>query len=101
MKYLILTLFITGVILFVINQKNNLTKWLLYIVIEAEKNLGSKMGQIKLRQAYDEFIFAYPILSKLISFNGFSKMIDNALIEMKELLSSNKALRDYVKGEGK
>ena len=101
MKYLILTLFITGVILFVINQKNNLKKWLLYIVIEAEKNLGSKMGQIKLRQAYDEFIFAYPILSKLISFNGFSKMIDNALIEMKELLSSNKALRDYIKGEGK
>ena len=58
MKYLILILFIMGFILFVINQKNNLTKWLLYIVIEAEKNLGSKMGQIKLRQAYDEFIFA-------------------------------------------
>ena len=99
MKYLIFILFITGLVFLVINQRNNLKEWLLYAVVEAEKGLGSKMGQMKLRQVYDEFIFAYPLLSKLISFNSFSKMVDNALMEMKELLSSNITLRHYIKGD--
>ena len=99
MKYLILILFITGLVFLVINQRNNLREWLLYAVVEAEKGLGSKMGQMKLRQVYDEFIFAYPLLSKLISFKSFSKMVDNALMEMKELLSSNITLRHYIKGD--
>ncbi len=96
-KYLILILFIAGGLFILINQKNSLKEWLLYAVVEAEKDLGSKMGQIKLRQVYDEFIFAYPVLSKLITFNCFSKMVDNALMEMKELLSSNITLRHYIK----
>ncbi len=98
-KILIIILFMTGAVIFAITQRNNLKEWLLYAVVEAEKGLGSKMGQIKLRQVYDEFIFAYPLLSKLISFNSFSKMVDNALMEMKELLSSNITLRHYIKGE--
>ena len=98
-KILIILLFIAGVAFLVINQRNNLKEWLLYAVVEAEKGLGSKMGQIKLRQVYDEFIFKYPLFSKLISFKLFSGMVDNALVEMKGLLSSNVTLRHYIKGD--
>ena len=98
-KILIFSLFGFGVILFLINQRKNIKEWLLYAVIEAEKNLGSKMGQVKLRKVYDEFVFTFPIVSKVISFKCFSKMVDMALLEMKKMLSSNEKVKEYIEGE--
>lgn len=98
-KTLILILFTLGVILFVINQRKNIKEWLLYAVIKAEKNLGSKMGQIKLRGVYDEFILTFPVISKIISFNAFSKMVDTALSEMKKMLNTNEKVREYIEGD--
>lgn len=97
-KILILILFLTGLILFVINQRKNIKEWLLYAVINAEKNLGSKMGQVKLRQVYDEFILTFPVISKLITFNTFSKMVDTSLEEMKKILNSNIKVKEYIEG---
>ena len=98
-KILILILFVTGALLFLINQRKNIKEWLLYAVIEAEKSLGSKMGQVKLRQVYDDFIFTFPVVSKLIAFNTFSKMVDISLEEMKKILNSNKRVKEYIEGE--
>ena len=98
-KILIALLFISGVIFFIITQKNNIKEWLLYAVVEAEKELGSKTGKIKLRQVYNEFIITFPIISKLITFDVFSKLVDIALIEMKKLLNTNINCRLYIKGE--
>ena len=78
-KILIALLFISGVIFFIITQKNNIKEWLLYAVVEAEKELGSKTGKIKLRQVYNEFIITFPIISKLITFDIFSKLVDIAV----------------------
>ena len=97
-KILILILFITGVIFFILNQRKNIKEWLLYAVVEAEKNLGSKTGKIKLRQVYDEFIRTFPIISKIISFNVFSSLVDTSLIEMKKILDSNTTISQYVNG---
>lgn len=97
-KILILILFITGVIFFILNQRKNIKEWLLYAVVEAEKNLGSKTGKIKLRQVYDEFIRTFPIISKIISFNLFSSLVDTSLIEMKKILDSNTTISQYVNG---
>lgn len=97
-KILILILFIIGLILFVINQRKNIKEWLLYAVINAEKNLGSKMGQVKLRQVYDEFIITFPVVSRLVTFNIFSKMVDISLEEMKKILNSNKKVKEYIEG---
>ena len=97
-KILIFNLFITGVIFFILNQRKNIKEWLLYAVVEAEKNLGSKTGKIKLRQVYDEFIKTFPIISKIISFNLFSKFVDTSLIEMKKILDSNTKISQYVNG---
>lgn len=96
---LIILLFITGIIFFAINQRKNIKEWLLYAVIEAEKELGSKTGKIKLRQVYNSFINTFPIVSKIISFNAFSSLVDSSLVEMKKLLSTNIQCNLYIKGE--
>ena len=97
-EILILILFISGAVFFVLNQRKNIKEWLLYAVVEAEKNLGSKTGKIKLRQVYDEFIKTFPIISKIISFNLFSKFVDTSLIEMKKILESNETIKEYIIG---
>lgn len=71
-------------------------EWLLLIVLEAERLFGSQMGKIKLRYAYDKFIEKFGYLSRLISFEKFSELVDVALAEMKELLKSNKRMQEYV-----
>lgn len=95
---LVALLFIAGIVFFIITQRNNLKEWLLYAVIEAEKQLGSKTGKIKLRQVYDDFIVTFPILSKIIPFNAFSGLVDMALVEMQMLLATNLQCKMYVQG---
>jgi hypothetical protein len=74
-------------------------EWLLYAVTEAEKVLGSGTGQVKLRYVYDMFLTKFPYLSKAISFESFSVLVDEVLVKFRELLSSNDKLKDYVEGE--
>lgn len=92
-------LLIVGVIVFIINETKNIKEWLLYAVIEAEKQLGSKTGKIKLRQVYDDFIRCFPIISKIMPFTAFSRLVDLALVEMKDILETNKQCKLYVEGE--
>lgn len=95
----VILLFVTGLIFFTVNQRNNIKEWLLYAVIEAEKELGSDTGKIKLRQVYNEFIIRFPIISKIVTFASFSRLVDLALVEMKKLLNTNTQCSLYVKGE--
>ena len=82
------------------NEKmRNIREWLLYAVTEAEKELGSGTGQIKLRMVYDMFIKNFIDVSKWISFDTFSAMVDEALKDFREMLNTNENLRKYVYGE--
>ena len=80
-------------------QLNNLRAWLLGAVTEAEKELGGGTGQLKLRAVYDVFVARFPWLAKVITFNTFSDMVDDALVEMRELLATNEAVQEYVAGD--
>lgn len=71
-------------------------EWLLYAVIQAEKDLGSGTGQIKLRYVWDMFIKTFPKLTPVISFELFSKLVDEALEQMRHLLETNKDIGAYV-----
>lgn len=75
---------------------NMVREWLLLAVVEAEKQLGGGVGKIKLRFVYDMFIDKFKFLSMLISFNQFSSMVDEALDQMKEMLSTNQQLKEYI-----
>ena len=44
------------------------------------------------------FLTTFPILSKVISFEEFSKMVDEALEEMKHLINTNMKVFEYVGG---
>lgn len=91
-------------VMFVINffqkptpeQLRQVREWLLFAVTEAEKALGSGTGKLKLRYVYDMFITKFEFISKLISFDKFSELVDQALEEMKKLLESNKSVQAYV-----
>ena len=79
-------------------QIANVKQWLIGAVTEAEKELGSGTGKLKLRQVYDLFIVRYPKLSKILPFWFFSKLVDTALVAMRELLEKNEKVKKYVEG---
>lgn len=80
-------------------QLNKVREWLLYAVTKAEKELGGGTGQIKLRYVYDMFVARFTWLARVISFEAFSIMVDEALERMKKMLESNKAMQTLVSGE--
>jgi flagellar basal body-associated protein FliL len=71
-------------------------EWLLLACIQAEKALGSGTGQVKLRFVYDLFIDKFKYLSLVISFEQFSMLVDDALETMKDMISNNKQVEQYV-----
>ena len=77
-------------------QKKNILNWLLGAVTIAEAKFGSGTGELKLREVYDKFIQRFPLISKLISFETFSSLVDDALGTMRESLQNNMALAAYV-----
>lgn len=79
-------------------QLSKVREWLLWAVTEAEKELGGGTGALKLRQVYDLFVTRFPWLAKVISFELFSTMVDEALEEMRELLDTNLAVSAFVNG---
>lgn len=86
-----------GVIIYlVVNKKNAIKEWLLHAVIEAEKELGDKTGQLKLHQVYDWFILQFPIMASILPFSVFSAWVDEALVTMRRILETNSEIRKYV-----
>ena len=77
-------------------QLKVITEWLLLAVIKAEKELGGGTGQVKLRFVYDLFIDKFKFASMFISFNQFSALVDSALVIMKEMISNNDQVKNYI-----
>lgn len=92
---LIIFMVVVGVIQYFFN-KARAKEWLLGAVTEAEKELGSKTGKLKLRIVYDMFIVKFPIFSKIITFDEFSDMVDEVLVEMRKIINTNTAVYNYV-----
>ena len=77
-------------------QIAKIKEWLLWAVIQAEADLGSGTGVIKLRYVYDLFIARFPLAARVVSFETFSKWVDEALDVMKDLLAENAAVEALV-----
>lgn len=106
----VLVAFICGVVITIvlavkfskepIEKKNKMVKeWLLFAVIQAERELGGGTGQVKLRYVWDMFIKTFPSLAPIVSFEMFSKLVDEALIQMRHLLDTNLDILKYVESE--
>ena len=77
-------------------QLKKVREWLLFAVTQAEKELGGGTGQLKLRYVYDMFVTRFPAVSKFITFETFSYMVDEALVKMRHLLETNQKIEEYV-----
>ena len=82
-------------------QLAKVKEWLLYAVVQAEKELRGGTGQIKLRYVYDMFVTKFPVVSNFVTFETFSYMVDEALIKMRHLLETNEKIEAYVDLEEK
>lgn len=80
------------------DRLKDVRQWLLLAVTEAEKKLGSGTGQLKLRTVYDEFVYKFPWVAKVTTFDEFSNLVDKALEEMDMMLEFNVAVQEYVGG---
>lgn len=80
-------------------QIENLKEWLKWAVTEAEKELGSGTGQLKLRRVYDLALAKFPWIARIVPFEEFSMWVDEALIWLGKQLESNKAITNMVKGD--
>lgn len=81
------------------DQLDKVREWLLWAVTEAERELGGGTGQLKLRSVYDLFVQRFPAIARVIAFNTFSDLVDDALIDMREMLNKNEAVKAIVDGE--
>ncbi len=76
----------------------NFQEWLKWAVAEAERQLGSGTGQLKLRLVYDMAVEKFPWITKIVTFEEFSMWVDEALIWLDKQLESNKAVINMIKG---
>lgn len=84
-------------------QIKKIKEWLLWACVEAEKELQSGTGQLKLREVWNLFcaVPAFNWIAKVISFELFSEWVKDALVEVKKMLVTNDKLAEYVYGENK
>lgn len=80
-------------------QLNKVREWLLYAVTRAEKELGAGTGKLKLRYVYDMFMARFEWLAKVVTFDMFSLMVDEALEKMRLMLDSNEAARKLIEND--
>lgn len=82
-------------------QKEKIREWLVWACIEAERELQSGTGQLKLRDVWNKFctIPVFAAVAKFITFDTFSEYVKDALRKAKEMLINNKNLATYVYGD--
>ena len=77
-------------------QMEMIKQWLILAVVKAEKELGEKTGQIKLRYVYEMFIKRFKFISKIITFEQFSQLVDEALDVMRLMIEQNPHVENYI-----
>lgn len=77
-------------------QLDTLREWLLWAVMQAESYYGAETGVLKLRWVYDMFVSKFPWLAKIINFDTFAGLVDEALDRMEQLLIEQPTLAPYA-----
>ncbi len=76
-------------------QVDKVKQWLLWAVVEAERELGSGTGKLKLRCVYDLFVERFPAVARAVSFETFADWVDEAL-ETVEGWLKERAIAEYT-----
>ena len=92
----VLAVIIIVVVIIAIKQPAKIKEWLVWAVSQAEKDLGSGTGKIKLRKVYDMFTTKYKFVSIFVTFETFSTWVDAALDVMREMIETNPKVENYI-----
>lgn len=87
----LLVILVAVVILIWKNRKDVLLKSALYIVAKVEEEWGSDTGRIKFAQAYEYVKTKYPIITFFISEQKLTDIIEEALVQLKEILATKES----------
>ena len=79
-------------------QMEQIRKWLLWAVTQAEMELGSGTHKLKLSMVYDMFVERFPWLAKTITYGKFTKLVDKALEEMNNMIATNEKVKELIYG---
>lgn len=76
------------------DQLNKIQEWLIWAVAQAEKELGSGTGQLKIKYVYDLFISKFPAVAIFVKYETFANMVEKALDEFKEMIDTNRRISE-------
>ena len=68
-----------------------------YIVAKVEEEWGSDMGKIKFAEAYTYLKAKYPIITFFLPQTLMTKIIEDALVKLKEILASKASKEEKLK----
>ena len=84
---------IIALIVYLIRYRQDvLKKAALYAVARAEEAWGSNTGRIKFAEAYTYIKKNYPIITFFVSEAQLSKLIEDALISLKEIIATRESI---------
>ncbi len=66
---------------------------------KSRKGTGSRNRKTQTRYVYDMFVARFEWLAKIITFDMFSMMVDEALEQMRTMLDSNEAVQKLIANE--
>ena len=98
---IVLILFFSILISYLASRPNGIVAKLIYgLVIEAEKDLGSKTGQLKKKQVISKVYSQLPVFIRFVVNEAtVSRMIDEAVHFMKESLEQNNSTLSSLSDE--
>ena len=96
---IILLVFIGGAIAFFKGERKSMKDWLLYACALAEREFGSKTGQLKLKYVWSMACEQFKFLTTFLTFEKFSEMVDECLIDFRHLIETNDSIAGYVNSE--
>lgn len=98
--YIVVVLLVGGMAIYnLVKRPEKIKEWLVWACAQAEIELGSGTGQLKLRAVYDMFMKQFPVMQLFISFERFSGWVELALLQLEDWIENNPSLAFAVKGE--
>lgn len=99
MALVILVILVAIGVLIYINRKDVILKSALYIVAKVEEEWGSDMGKVKFAEAYTYIKAKYPIVTFLLPESVLKKIIEDALVKLKEILATKASKQAKLEAE--
>lgn len=90
---IVLLIIVIALIVYLIRYRQDiLKKAALYAVAKAEEAWGSNTGRIKFAEAYTYIKKNYPIITLFVSEAQLSKLIEDALNSLKEIIATKESI---------